>query len=115
MVWNLAVKVADYTGELTDLIRRYSEDFSLMPLGREDVNKYALLVRETHGSYLFMISDRDPDIPTPGYDIIMTVMGADRERVGQLMHDLENRLGIETRSAPQYVEDRMQSLMRLLG
>jgi len=106
------VKVANHSGDALDLAKCYSRDFFSVTVGRPDVHKYALLRRESTGSYLIMVSDADT-APVE-YTMIATVAGFNKQRTIELMDELTRGMGIEAREAPEFLKQQMASLAPFL-
>lgn len=99
------VRVGNHEGDLGELVSKYSSDFIHTPLGRSEVDKYALTRKEDNDLYLLMISQSAIKNEEYSYNMIMTVMGPRQARVLELMQELQKSLGIETQPAPEFLKD----------
>ncbi len=103
-------RVSDYSGDIEELAKKYSKDFVHLPVGREDVDKYALCMKTKAGLYVLMISHCD--LPNPDYNTIMSVMGPRPKKVKRLMVDWKTKSGVKTRRAPKHLDDVFQDIAR---
>ena len=111
---HVAIRVANYQGNLETLLRERALDFTFLPTGREDVRKYLKTIERDNGTYVVMISGREPQTPDPNYDFIMTVMGPASKEVITYMHQLVDQLGIATRDAPPQISARIHATLDAL-
>lgn len=109
------IKVADYKGGIRELAGRHSDGYFHVPFGRPEVHKYGLLLQESEGSYLVMVSGRDPDVLGPDYDVVVTAIGPKEGRVKKLMGEFQASTGIEMRPAPKELEKLARMFESLLG
>ncbi|MFZ3077734.1 MAG: hypothetical protein WA139_04720 [Candidatus Aenigmatarchaeota archaeon] len=97
------IKVAEYSGSIEDLIGKQPYKFFNVPIGRNDVTKYASVIREGNDSFVLMISRTGENFRNKDFNIEMSVQGAKESRVKEISKDVQERMGIETRQAPPYV------------
>jgi len=108
---HVETRVGNYPGNIENLAKQYSDGFFSLPLGRQDVHKCGLFMREEKDSYLLMISNCDT--PCPDYNTIVTVFGPNEQRVTQIMHDFESNVDVEIKEAPDYLKEQNEYLMKL--
>lgn len=94
------IRVGNYSGDIGDLAKRHSNDFTLYAGRRKDVHKYALTRTEGTEKYTTMISDSD--LLLPYYNLLITVDGPRKEKVQRQMKEFVADIGIETYQPPQY-------------
>ena len=106
-------RVGNYNGDIGELARQYSKDFMPIPIGRPEVHKYGLIIREPPAFYLLMVSNSDykgePDNPAY-YSVIATLLGKDKERVKELMKDFEKGFALNLRQAPNFLREQNETL-----
>jgi len=95
----IEARVADFTGNIEDLARRYSPHFFALPIGRPDVRKYALLIREGPLSYQMAISTNPGR--TNGYNFMITITGLRLDRCLELADDFQRKTSLPLRPAPE--------------
>lgn len=105
-------KVANFDGDIGQLIKKYSDRFVPTPIGRTDVNKYGLYIERGDGIYLLMISGHGE--PAISYNVIITVMGPRQEIAEQIMQEFQSKIEIETRSPPSYLQRQFEEIAALL-
>jgi len=108
------VKVGNYEGRLEELTKKYSGKFTKIPLGDSFVQKYGLVKPENGSNYIIIVS-QGPVTPANGYNIILSVIGPNQERVKQLMREFETNFGIEMRTSPKFLEDIFEKLPDMLN
>ncbi len=94
------IRVGNYSGDIGDLAKRHSNDFTIYAGRRKDIHKYALTRKEGTEEYTTMISDSD--LLLPHYNLLITVDGPRKEKVRQQMEEFLVDIGIETHQPPQY-------------
>lgn len=100
------VRVCEYEGRLEELAKKYSDKFIHAEFGV--VNKYCLMINEENEIYLLMISKNEP---SP--QILVSVMGTKQEKVGELLQDFENKIGIQLEKSP-FHEKLFEGLEKIL-
>ena len=107
-------RVGEFTGDLGELTRHYSPNFMSLPIGRPDIPKPGLVERHPSGSYILMVSNSDGVDPRLGYNLIVTVMGPLEAQAKAIMDAFEEKVPIELRHAPDFLQRQYDSLMKLL-
>jgi len=107
------IAVANYSGDIRELLRHCHSEFTGMPPLRSDVHKFMALHEEGNRRYIMVVSQGD--VPTPDYNVIITVLGAEQKVTRRLMGDLQTMLGLETTPAPDYLIKRIEPVVKLLA
>ncbi|MBW3003022.1 hypothetical protein KY328_01010 [Candidatus Woesearchaeota archaeon] len=104
-------RVATYLDSIEDLIKRYSNDFIQTEVGREDVIKYRLPVRERDKTYLLMVSKCLDAVALAqnDYNVIVTVMG-ERKGAKRVMRGFQKKTKLQTRLAPEHLNETFRLL-----
>lgn len=102
------VKIAEYDGDLGELVKKYSEGFINFAFFSPEDKKYGLPLKEKGELYFLMVSQYS--LPELDYSLVLSVNGVREERVKELMKELEERLGLEAIEAP---EDLKKGFRRL--
>jgi hypothetical protein len=105
-------KVGVFSGDLGVLVRKYSADFQLVPLGRADVVKYGLVKREPSGSYIVMISGSEG--LNPLYNLIITVFGPEKVRAEELVSEIEKKIGLKLSPAPDFLKKEWGTIVSVM-
>ncbi len=108
-------KVGWYHGNSADLAKRCSPDFIPMPMGREEVEKYAMIIKERNNSYMVMISNMEKRSSEQQYNTILTVTGSQEQRTKEIIDELAGKTGIEMRPAPDWLMERQRTALRIFG
>ena len=97
------VKVSNYPGDIGELVRRYSDRFHAIPIGRSDVVKYVLIKKEETETYLLLVSKGEESKPSCwiDYNVIISIIGPREERIQELMEDFQKVTELETKEAPE--------------
>ena len=104
-----AARTTTYSGDLEALISIYSDKFQALPMGKQDVKKYILLIRDEIAEYCLMISI---NLHEPANNLIVTVIGPSIEYARQLTEKFEDTIGIRMEPAPQ-VENNFEHIKKL--
>ena len=91
-------RVAQYGGDLGQLVGHELPHFRRIPLGSILVPKWGMQLQEKPDNYILMVSKSDT--PNPGYNVILTVHGSNSDRVSALMSDLVQRTGLPVQPLP---------------
>ncbi len=102
------VKIAEYHGDLGELVRRYSNDFINFAIFSPENKKYGLPLKEKGELYFLMVSQYS--LPELDYSLVLSVNGVREERVKELMKELEERLGLETIESPEDLKEGFRRL-----
>jgi hypothetical protein len=112
-------RVGSFLGSFDELKKvsgRYSPHFMEFPIGFSHVQKLGIEVERNNNQYLVMVSVSHPSlIALNGYNLILTVMGQRQEDAKAIMGDLESRLGIELREAPQQLKKTFQAIQLMIA
>jgi hypothetical protein len=95
--------------DLPNILFRYSKNFTRWPEGDPDVQKFFLVEEgEGHTNYITVSDTKGgvTSIPMEYYNITVIVHGNNEERVVQTMGDLEKKLGLPLRKAPEELIER---------
>jgi hypothetical protein len=114
MELHMDVKVSNYDGDVGELAKKYSPGFILIPFGNPNVKKYGFQARDENGSRLVMLSRCDLQFEGKDYNIMLTVHGTNADQVTKQTTDLEKRLGIELRDAPEHIIKTQESIAKML-
>jgi hypothetical protein len=106
-------KVGWYHGELSELVRHYSNNFTQVPVGRRDVAKYFTARR--YGGQLYHVSVSNCEQRTEDYNLIALVFGPRPDLVSALMRSFEERLPIKLKKAPEFLEEQNKVMMMLIS
>jgi len=108
------VKVGNYEGRLEKLTKKYAGKFTKIAIGDSFVQKYGLIETEQGLNYIIIVS-QGPITPVNDYNIILSVMGPNQDKVKYLMQKFETNLGIEMRTPPKFVDDIFKILPDVLN
>jgi hypothetical protein len=108
MTFHTEVKIAEYHGDIEELVRRYSNEFINFEIFSPENKKYCLPLNEKGELYFLMVSQYS--LPELDYNLVLSVNGVREERVQELMKELEERLGLETEEAPEDLKDGLRRL-----
>jgi len=99
------IRVGWWLKDLGDLASRYAQDFipapQIMPV-RADMKKLGLMRKEGNVFYVVMMSSVD----MPGsneYNFMVSVTGNNEKRVAEVMGELEKKLNITLKPAPEHL------------
>lgn len=104
-------RVANFNGDLADLVSRYSKDFTKVPAGfpagRLEIEKYFLIEGEGNKKTIIMISQNLLGFALKDnlYNLMLTVFSADEEQVKKTLQNIESKLSVNFREAPILVKE----------
>jgi hypothetical protein len=98
------IRAANYPDKIKNLLSQYPfDDFIPLLVGRTDVEKHGMIIREETGTYTLLVSKSNK--PISGFNVRISVTGPKKERTYELIQEFQNTTGIKTRPAPQYVSE----------
>lgn len=99
------VRISLYSGDIGQVVRKYSDKFMPWPFGRPDNPKLLLPWKEGDDFYHIIVDQSETVVPHYNYNIIVSVTGTKEERTKQIMGDLEEKLEIKLREAPDFLRN----------
>ena len=107
----MIVRVGYFPGDLGDLLSRHSDEFFPIPLGFNDVHKYASVRREGQESYITMVSNNDLQ---PPYNMLITVFGPRKERTKEIVEEFAMKTELLTDPAPDALVEMLEDVKKFL-
>jgi hypothetical protein len=106
-----SIAVGSFAGDVEKLVKSHSLEFIRLPLGDKDASKWILLNREVTGTYAIILSQQPQN---PSYNIMISVLGPNEARTAEIMKDIRQKIGIETREAPEDLKKISRELTMLM-
>ncbi len=106
-------------GTLEKIVRRYSDDFSELPLGRPEIQKYVLVKKEDEENYFLTVSNEMQEI---GLDAVQLIFfGPVEKKVEQYIQEFQEAARLKTidtdatRCANTVIEQKMKGMSSIFS
>ena len=106
-------------GTLEEIVRRYSDDFSELHLGRPEIQKYVLMKKEDEGNYFLNVLN---EMQSSGLDAVQLLFyGPVEEKVEQYIQEFQEAARLKTidtdatRCANTMIEQKMKGILSIFS
>ncbi len=98
------VKVGSFEGDVRERLKKYSDVFYRACGGLKSIEKYGLDLEFDGDKYLVMVIQGKIEL-IADYSMIVSVMGPDKDKVEEIMKDIEEKTQLELREPPEGLQE----------